>query len=362
MKVLHVVKASGISGAENHLLLLLPDLRRRGWDASLVLLHEGEPGARELAERLRGEDVPVAKIRLRFAADPTALVRLVRAMRAARPTIVHTHLVHADFLGLTAATTARVPFRVSTKHGFNAFRAGRAFAVADRSVARLAHAHIAISHGLAGYLAETEGFGENVFTVVHYGIEPGPEPQPYGAEPGRLVCVGRLIPIKGHEVLLRAFADARAQLPDLRLDLAGAGPLEPDLRARAAALGVGEAVGFLGTVTPIGPAYESAAITVVPSLGEGFGMVALEAMERGRPVIASHVGGLPEIVADGETGLVAPPDDASALSEAIVALVSDPARAAAFGAAGRKRALDEFSQERCTVATEAVYRELLDKT
>lgn len=355
MKVLHVVKASGISGAENHLLLLLPDLRRRGWDASLVLLHEGEPGAREFAQRLRSEAVPVEGIRLRFAADPTALARLVRAMRAARPTIVHTHLVHADFLGLTAALAARVPFRVSTKHGFNAFRAGRVFAVADRSVARLADAHVAISHGLARYLAETEGFAEDGFTVVHYGIAAGPEPQPYTGEPGRLVCVGRLIPIKGHEVLLRAFAEARAELPGLWLDLAGAGPLAPELRSRAAALGVGEAVRFLGAVTPIGPAYESAAVTVVPSLGEGFGMVALEAMERGRPVIASAVGGLPEIVADGETGIVVPPDDASALSEAIVALVSDPAKAAAFGAAGRRRALEEFSQERCTDGIEAVY-------
>jgi glycosyltransferase involved in cell wall biosynthesis len=318
-------------------------------------LHEGEPGARELAERLRGEDVPVDEIRVRVAADPVALARLVRMVRAVRPTIVHTHLVHADFLGLTAAAAARVPFRVSTKHGFNTFRAGRAFAVADRSVARFAHAHVAISLGLARYLAETEGFAESAFTVVHYGIEPGPEPQPYVGEAGRLVCVGRLIPIKGHEVLFRAFAEARAELPSLQLDLAGAGPLEPELRAQAVALGVGEAVRFLGAVTPIGPVYESAAVTIVPSLGEGFGMVALEAMERGRPVIASAVGGLPEILTDGETGLVVPPGDASALSDAIVALVADPGRAVALGVAGRRRALEEFSQRRCTAGIEAVY-------
>jgi glycosyltransferase involved in cell wall biosynthesis len=93
----------------------------------------------------------------------------------------------------------------------------------------------------------------------------------------------------------------------------------------------------------------------VPSLGEGFGMVALEAMERARPVIASAVGGLPEIVADGETGLVVPSADASALSEAIVALAGDLSRASAMGSLGRERALAEFTPERCAERIEELY-------
>ena len=101
---------------------------------------------------------------------------------------------------------------------------------------------------------------------------------------------------------------------------------------------------------------------VVPSLGEGFGMVALEAMERARPVIASAVGGLPEIVADGETGLVVPPGDAEELAEAMVALASDLPRAAAMGEAGRLRALEAFTQERSTAAIEALYRRELDSS
>ena len=221
-----------------------------------------------------------------------------------RPRILHTHLVHADVYGQLAGTLARVPLRLSTKHGFNEFREGRWFGFADRSVGSLAHVHIAISQGLAQYLAETEGFDEEDFEIVHYGIAAGRRRAPYeGAEP-RLLCVGRLIPIKGHLVLLRALAQARARVPGVTLDVAGRGPLEPALKAYARELGLEDAVRFLGFVSPVQAAIEDAAIVVVPSLGEGFGMVALEAMERARPVIASAVGGLPEIVADGETGLV----------------------------------------------------------
>ena len=240
-----------------------------------------------------------------------------------RPRILHTHLVHADVYGQLAGSVARVPLRLSTKHGFNEFREGRWFGFADRSVGSLAHVHIAISQGLAQYLAETEGFDEADFEIVHYGIASAGDATPYDRPEPRLLCIGRLIPIKGHLVLLRALAQARARVPDVVLDVAGRGPLEPALKAYARELGVEDAVRFLGFVSPVQKAIEDAAIVVVPSLGEGFGMVALEAMERARPVIASAVGGLPEIVADGETGLVVPPADAEALAEAIVALAGD---------------------------------------
>src|SRR5207302_335160 len=102
-----------------------------------------------------------------------------------------------------------------------------------------------------------------------------------------------------------------------------------------------------------------AAIVVVPSLGEGFGMVALEAMERARPVLASAVGGLPEIVADGETGFVVPPGDAEALAGGMSALAVDLPRAAAMGLAGRERALAEFPPERSAGRIEELYRAAL---
>ena len=354
-QVLHVQKVAGISGSEAHLLQLLPALRERAWDVEFLMLHEDEPGAWEFARELRARGVPLDDVRLRADVDPIAYVEVAALLARRRPRILHTHLVHADVYGQIAGAMARTPLRLSTKHGFNWFREGRFFGLADRAVASLAHVHIAISQGLARYLAEMEGFDESGFEIVHYGIAARNSVTPYtGSEP-HLLCVGRLIPVKGHLVLLRALAQARIRVPDLVLDIAGSGPLEPALRAYARELGLGDAVRFLGFVSPVQAAIENASVVVVPSLGEGFGMVALEAMERGRPVIASAVGGLPEIVLDGETGLLVSPDDPAALAEAIGVLLEDPARAAAMGAAGRTRALTEFSVARMAARTAMVY-------
>jgi glycosyltransferase involved in cell wall biosynthesis len=347
----HVQKVSGVSGSEAHLLSLLPGLRDGGFDASMLVLHENEPGAHEFIERMRAAGVPTEAWRMRFDLDPRVPARL--ALR--RPDILHTHLVHADVLALPAGALARVPVRISTKHGFNEFRDRRAIAVADRAAARCAHRQIAISAGLARYLSETEGFAPDAFTVVHYGIEPGPEPPPPPDAP-RLVAVGRLIPIKGFDLLLRAFADARQEVPELTLELAGAGPLETELRAAAP-----DGVVLLGRVSPPAPLYERNAIAVVPSRGEGFGMVALEAAERGRAAIVSDVGGLPEIVAAGETGLVVPAEDIAALTRAIVELARDPERVRALGAAARRRALAQFSESAATDGVVRVYREELKR-
>jgi glycosyltransferase involved in cell wall biosynthesis len=267
--------------------------------------------------------------------------------------------VHADVYGQLTGALTGVSVRVSTKHGFNEFRENRGFALGDRAIASLAHTHIAISRGLARYLEEVEGFDGASFEIVHYGIEPDGEPRPYAGDAPRLLCVGRLIPIKGHIVLLRAFAQARQRIPSLTLDLAGRGPLEPALRALAKELGVEDGVRFLGYVAPIQRAIEDAAAVVVPSMGEGFGMVALEAMERSRPVIAAEIGGLGELVEDGVTGYLVPAGEAEPLADAIVRLCSDLPKAAELGAAGRKRALEQFLQERCTDRTELLYRQAL---
>ena len=359
--ILHMQKVAGISGSEAHLLSLLPRLRERGWNVRMLMLHEHEPGAWEFARQLRDHGVPLDAIPLRADVDPIAFVQLSGYLARHRPALLHTHLVHADVYGQLAGTFARVPLRFSTKHGFNEFREGREFALADRAVASLAHVHIAISRGLARYLAETEGFSERGFQIVHYGIPVDGAAPEYVASPPRLLCIGRLIPIKGHIVLLRAFAEAKRELPGLELEIAGRGPLEPALKALGRELGVLDSIRFLGHVSPIQAAIEHAAVVVVPSMGEGFGMVALEAMERSRPVIAAAIGGLGELVRDGETGLLVPPGEAEPLRAAIVRLAGNLDLAREMGEAGRRRALSRFLQTFCTERTELLYLGALER-
>ena len=225
--------------------------------------------------------------------------------RAHRPAILHTHLVHADAYGQMAGMLARVPVRFSTKHGFNEFREGRAFALGDRTVASLAHVHIAISRGLARYLADDRGLREESFEIVHYGIDARtasrrrtPTTVP------RLLCVGRLIPIKGHIVLLRAFAAAKRRCPGSSWTSPAAGRSSRRCRRSRASSASPTPCASSATWRRSRARSSASAIVVVPSMGEGFGMVALEAMERARPVIAAEIGGLGELVRDGETGLL----------------------------------------------------------
>jgi glycosyltransferase involved in cell wall biosynthesis len=139
----------------------------------------------------------------------------------------------------------------------------------------------------------------------------------------------------------------------LTLEIAGAGSLDAELRRTAR-----EGVTFLGRVSRVNDVYERCAVVVVPSRGEGFGMVALEAAERGRAAIVSDVGGLPEIVANAESGIVVPREDAQALARAIVQLVGDQQLVRAYGAAARQRALDRFSADATADAVDLLYRRL----
>jgi glycosyltransferase involved in cell wall biosynthesis len=343
-EILHIHKVSGISGSEAHLLSVLPLLRERGWDVRMLVLHEGEPGAREFMERL---DVPVEELRIRGNVDPLLLGRLTRRLRGVAA--VHTHLVHAHFHGLPAALLARVPVRVAHYHGFTDYPEKRRFVLAERSFAWAATHQVAISHGLVHDLRRRIGL-RRPFEVVIYGIRPGAEPPPPPPEP-RLLAVGRLVGFKGFDILLKAFAVARRELPGLTLELAGAGPLEHELRPLSS-----EGVTWLGDVRPIRPVFERNAILVAPSLAEGLGLVALEAHERGRPAIVSGSGGLPELVADGETGIVVPVGDVSALARAMVDLAGDPERVRTLGAAARRRALEVFPEARPAGELGAFYR------
>jgi glycosyltransferase involved in cell wall biosynthesis len=168
------------------------------------------------------------------------------------------------------------------------------------------------------------------------------------------LVAARLHEEKGHAVLWRALPEVLREVPGLVVLCAGEGPHRAAIEADAQRLGLARSVRFLGQRADVPVLMALSSVVVLPSLAESFGLAALEAMSLGRPVVASRAGGLPEVVADGETGLLADVGDASGLAAGLRALVADTARAAAMGEAGRRRAA-LFTGERMVRGYEAVY-------
>lgn len=351
MKVVHVHRMRGIGGSERHLLALLPALAARGVDVTFVGLDDPAWDPGPFYERLA---VPAERLACPRDLDPRLALRLRRTLTRLRPDVVHTHLVHAD--GYGALASVRAPWAlVSTKHNDDPFRAG-SFRFVERALTRRAQRVIAITHSLARFVVERVGLPARKVEVVHYGLDDPPEPWGAGSEPpagGRLlVAVARLVEQKGLDVAVRALPDLPA---DVRLAVLGEGPERARLEALARDLGASDRLLLPGRVGDVGAWLRQADVVVHPARWEGFGLALLEAMLAGKPVVASSVSSIPEIVADGETGLLVEPDDAPALARALESLLGDAALAARLGEAGRARARSEFSVERMTSATLAVY-------
>jgi len=363
VKVLHIHKLTGISGSEGHLLSLLPALRAAGVEARFLGLDVPGSDAPLFYERLDQQGVPYRRVRcgrdvsLRMARD------VVRAVRAERPDLVHTHLVHADVYGAVAAAAARVPY-VSTRHNDDRYLLGP-FRYLDRGFARGARKLIAISDAVRLFL-EATGHDPEKLTTIHYGLDelpsapsdPTPEQAGIPAEAPLAVAVGRLIEQKDHATLLRAFALVHEQQQDARLAILGSGPLAAETRALVRVLGLAGAVALPGR-TEIRDWLARANVFVHTSRWEGFGIVLLEAMLGSLPVVATRVSAVPEVVVDGETGALVDAGDTAGVARELRALLDDPERAKRLGQAGRDRALTEFSVARMTERTLDVYRDSL---
>ena len=182
--------------------------------------------------------------------------------------------------------------------------------------------------------------------------------------PHMIFACRQLFPRKGIRFLLEAAAQLKPEFPDLKIVIAGDGFERPALVLLAEELGIGEDVTFLGWVSnaELPPYYRAAAVSVIPSLEEGFGIPAAEAMGCEVAVVASDAGGLPEVVEDGVTGLVVPRGDSAALARAIGSLLSDPVRRDQMGQAGRARALRLFDWDRSAEQFEELYRDIGART
>lgn len=229
-------------------------------------------------------------------------------------------------------------------------------------VLRLADRIVACSRATLDHLLDLAPDVEPRAEVVYNGVPvPDRSVGPPRFDPPRLVCLGRLHEEKGFHVALAAADRLARRWPDLEVVVAGEGPAREDLEAVARVGRLAGRVSFPGWVPPDGVSdlLEAATIALVPSIHEGFGLVALEAALAARPVVASTAEGIPEVVIDGETGLLVPPADAPALAAAIERLLEDPPLATALGARARERAIERFGVERCVDGYVAAYERIL---
>ena len=349
MRVVHVHRMRGIGGSERHLLTLLPALAERGIEPLFVGLDDPEWDARDFYDALR---VPAIRIPAPRDLDPLLLLRLVRALRA---DVVHTHLVHADLYGAVAARL-RGAALVSTKHNDDPFRLG-AFRYVERALGKAASRVITITDALRRFTIEEVGLRPDKVETIHYGMDD--LPAPWGDNPPDdvpdgariLLAVARLTPQKGIDVAIRALPLLE---DDTMLVVLGDGPERDALGRLAHELGVDHRVHLAGRVPDVAAWLRRATLLVHPARWEGFGLGVLEGMLAGLPVVASNVSSLPELVVDGETGVLVLPDDPSALALGIASALEQPQ----LGAAGRERAHREFSVARMADRTSALYHAL----
>ena len=335
MRVVHIHRIGGIGGSERHLLTLLPALAAKGADVSFVGLDM--PGADPFYAEL---EVPFERLSRPW--------QLRGAVRRAKPDLVHTHLVHADVYG---AVATRTPI-VSTKHNPDPFRTGP-WRFAERGLAWRATRIVAISEAVRRFSVEDVGLPADKLEVIHYGLDTLPEPWgqnpelPIPDDAPLLLCVARLAPQKGVDTAIRALPS----IPGATLLVLGEGPERAKLEALAEELGVADRVLMPGRVGDVAALYRRCNVVVHPARWEGFGLAMLEGMLAGKPVVAARAGSAPELVAEGMTGLLFPPDDSAALARDVATALGDWM----YGTMGLGRARSLFSVARMAHRTLALY-------
>lgn len=379
LRVLHFHTLPVVSGSGINTFLSMAGLDRTRWTAALACA----PGGR-LEEKVRAaglEFLPIPFVqRVRPLDDLRALGACVAACRRWRPDVVHTHNSKAGFIGRLAARMAGVRAVVHTVHGF-AFHdeeppLRRAlFLACERLAAPWADATIAISAPLRTWARRVGIAGAASYRVIHSGIDAGfHQPVPpdererlraaLGLVPADLAIglVSKIWEGKGHADLLEALVPLQGRWPNARVVFVGEGPLRPALEARARALGVEGAVIFTGFRDDVADVTAALDVACLPSHFEGMGRVVLEAMARGLPVVATRVGGIPDLVVDGATGLLVPPGDPAALAEALGRLLGDAPLRRRLGEAGARRAAEpRFAADTMVREIERVYLEVLER-
>ena len=381
VRVLRVIARLNVGGPAVHATLLTERLQSLGYQTLLVAGREGRGEANYLA--LHGRSVenltvlPSMTPEIRGLQDLVALGQLYRLMRQIRPHIVHTHTAKAGLLGRLAGRFAGVPVIVHTFHGhildgyFSPLKT-RVILAAERVLASFTDRIVSVSDAVrCELLAKKIGRPER-HTVVPLGLdlEPflgadgyrGSLRAELGLGAGDLIVgiVARLVPIKRHDVFLEAARRIAKKVPNCHFLVVGNGECRSELEDRVRQLGLGQRVRFLGWRADLPKIYGDLDVVVLSSRNEGLPVSLIEAMAAARPVVATRVGGVPDLVEDGVTGLLVPSGEPEALAEAIVALLGDPERRRAMGEAGRKRVHPAFSVDRLVQDMDRLYADLLE--
>ena len=342
--MLLAITLAEVGGAQSYVAALLPALAER---YDVVLAAHGEGPLREVAARTGVRFVPLEHVRrpINPVQDVAGLLELTRLLRRERPQILHASSSKAGVLGRVAATLARVPIRFFTVHGwaFSAYSGlpGFLYRVADRLMAPLTTVTICVSEQELAAGLEAGACRPDRSVVIHNAVDVAAAPRSrHDRAVPRLIAVGRLKAPKDFMTLVRALT----ALPEGSFEalIVGDGPDRPQVEAEIRRLGLGERVELTGERSDVPELLAASDVFVLSSRSEGLPVSVLEAMAAELPVLASAVGGLAELVDDGETGILVPAGDERALAEALGRLVEQPDLRRRLGAAGRARAEARF--------------------
>ena len=373
-KVLHMRSSAHFVGLERLLLQLVVPLRREGFDIELMVLYRRGDSMSSLhplvvEARRRGVKAEQLDGGPRFSLR--GVLYVANKLRKEGFSVLHTHDYKTDLLGLLAAGLARIPC-VATVHGYVfVSRRLRIYRMLDLLVLRFFSRVITVSEELRQQLLTAGLRGERVITV-HNAIDPvafisqGTQSISWlrqqlgiGRDQPLIATVGRLIPGKGHRYFLAAAKQVLQARPEARFLVVGEGPLRGKLEALSAALGIQHAVSFLGFRQDVAALMEASDLIVLPSLEEGQPVVLLEALALAKPVVATAVGGVSEVVRHEETGLLVPPRDSDELARAMLYLLDHPDEGARMGQKGQEVVARDFTVEAMAEKTAAVYRQIL---
>jgi glycosyltransferase involved in cell wall biosynthesis len=352
-----------VGGGELSLMDFLRGVDRDQWAPRLVVPHEGPMAARGRELGVPVHVMPLPTLRRPGPAVVASVVTLGRLARRTDAALIHANgsraMVYGGLAGRLAGRPAIWHVRIAESDG-----------AVDRVLYALATTVIATSRAVARRFAWTT---RHKVQVVSNGVDLGRfAPRPPSAtlraalgvppSPPLVVSIGRFVPEKGYRHLLDAAARIQRTRPGVHWMLVGGGELQDELVAQARRLGLGSQVHFLEWREDVADVLALGDLFVLPSEREGFGRVLVEAMAMGKAVVATTAGGIPEIVLDGETGLLVPPAAPAPLADAMADLLDDPRRAARLGAAGRARALTTFSLDAHAGGVARVYADVLGAT